>query len=312
MELTPKQIARTLFAPTVFSRDDLLSRGFSPRQLTTAVRSGRLKRLRRDRYARPEVPLEIAEAVRIGGRLTCLSLLKLLGIFVLDVTKAHVHVPRNSSRLTAPTGGTCRLHWGLTSSAEPRHVTPLNDAIRHSLRCQTSRASLATLDSLVHHRVVTMTQLETIFLDLPSRFHALLRLIDPSAASGPETFVRLMLRTLGVPYETQVEIPGVGFVDFLVDGWLIIECDSKEFHEGWGKQKEDRYRDLAAARLGYMTIRPLASDVLYRAAEVQEALRQIIEVLGPRFSPQSRSVLRKNPPRRGRLRVSGFDSTKDS
>jgi very-short-patch-repair endonuclease len=39
----------------------------------------------------------------------------------------------------------------------------------------------------------------------------------------------------------------VGRVDFLVEGWLIIECDSKAHHEGWDKQRRDRRRDLAAA-----------------------------------------------------------------
>ena len=35
--------------------------------------------------------------------------------------------------------------------------------------------------------------------------------------------MRLMLRGLGCQIEVQVVIPGVGRVDFVVDGWLIVE-----------------------------------------------------------------------------------------
>ncbi|WEK61597.1 MAG: hypothetical protein P0Y60_02190 [Candidatus Microbacterium colombiense] len=96
--------------------------------------------------------------------------------------------------------------------------------------------------------------------------------------------MRLLLRSLGVDFETQVQLPGVGRVDFLVDGWLIIECDSREFHEGWGKQVEDRRRDIAAARLGYVTIRPLATEILRDDSTVRDMLQGVISTLGPRFT----------------------------
>lgn len=95
--------------------------------------------------------------------------------------------------------------------------------------------------------------------------------------------MRLILRTLGVAYETQVFIEAVGYVDFLVDGWLIIECDSKEFHEGWTKQVDDRRRDSAAATQGYVTIRPLATDILRAESAVRLTVAAVIRVLGPRL-----------------------------
>ena len=101
--------------------------------------------------------------------------------------------------------------------------------------------------------------------------------------------MRLILKAMGVSYETQVYLEGVGYVDFVVDGWLIIECDSKEFHEGWEKQVQDRARDIAAARLGYVTVRPLAKELLGDHTAVREALEQIIEVMGARFTDGPRS-----------------------
>lgn len=124
--------------------------------------------------------------------------------------------------------------------------------------------------------------MEELFTLLPARVQVLLSLVDASAESGPETYMRLILRTLGVSYETQVVIPGVGRVDFVVDGWLIIECDSKEFHEGWKKQLEDRARDIAAAGIGYTTIRPIASDILFDSSVVRQRIAAILDAFRSR------------------------------
>ena len=71
-------------------------------------------------------------------------------------------------------------------------------------------------------------------------------------------------------------ISGVGRVDFVVDGFLIIECDSRQFHEGWEKQRADRRRDLAAAARGYFTLRVLAEDLLHPPEAVEEAVRGLL------------------------------------
>lgn len=289
MTQTPFELARQLFVPTVFTRDELRAAGYSSRQITDAVRDGRMLRLRRDRYAQPGLDSAVAHAARIGGRLSCLSLLQLLGVFVLKVEAVHVHLERNRSRFRGRETG-ARIHWSLPSASRLSHVTLLSEAICHSVKCQDPRASLATLDSVLQHGLLTLGELEVIFRSLAPRYRVLLTLVDPAAGSGPETFMRLILRTLGLKFETQVDVDGVGRVDFVVEGWLIIECDSKAFHEGWDKQVEDRNRDIAAARIGYVTVRPLASDLLYRPHEVQAALKDVMETLRPNGL---RSQLRK-------------------
>ena len=95
--------------------------------------------------------------------------------------------------------------------------------------------------------------------------------------------MRLMLRAKGAHIDVQVKLRGVGRVDFVVDGWLIIECDSKAHHEGWKEQRRDRRRDLAAAALGYTTIRPIAEDILYRPDEISAEIGRVL-AHGPQFS----------------------------
>lgn len=281
-----RQRAAELYEPVVFTRADLVDRGMSWREIARAVSAGSLVRVRRDRYALPGLNADIAEAVRIGGRLSCLSLLAAIGVFVHRNPELHVHVVPGTSRIRAPKGEKTKLHWrACFDEPGPLHAAHLVDAVIQAIRCQTPRAALATIDSILHHRLLTGEELAAVFTLLPVRFAPLLALADASAGSGPETFMRLILRAMGVRFETQVEIPGVGRADFVVDGWLIIECDSKEFHEGWQHQVEDRRRDLAAARLGYVTIRPLASDIMDSDSAVRQAVEAVISALGSRLAP---------------------------
>lgn len=265
------------------------------RAIAGAVRTAALVHVRRDRYVSPTASDDVVEAVRIGARLTCLSLLASFGIFVHRCDELHVLVTPGSSRQKVVKGRRVVRHWTPWSGDDvPLHAAPLVVAVQHAVRCQPPRAAIATLDSLMHHGLMSVVELDRVFAGLPARLRPLRPLVDASAGSGPETYVRLLLRAMGVSYETQVFIAGVGRVDFVIDGWLIIECDSREFHEGWAKQKEDRRRDIAAARLGYVTVRPLASEILNDSAGVQRALREIIEVLGPRVATGRRSQLSKN------------------
>lgn len=279
-----RQRAEEFLATVVFTRAHLVARGMSWRQIADAVERGRLTRLRRDRYALADVDADVAEAVRIGGRLSCLSLLMAIGVFVHHSGGLHVHVVPGTSRIRKPGSEQTKLHWRAGfSDIAPLHATPLLETLILAIRCQTPRAALATLDSALHHELLTWDQMIAIFDRVPERFAPLLALVDSSAESGPETFMRLILRSIGVSFETQVSVAGVGRVDFVVDGWLIIECDSRAFHTGWDRQVEDRRRDLAAARLGYVTIRPLASDIMGSEYSVREAVSEVIRVLGPRF-----------------------------
>ena len=65
-------------------------------------------------------------------------------------------------------------------------------------------------------------------------------------------------------------------MDLVVDGWLVIECDSKEFHETWEQQLKDRHRDLALAARGYATLRLTAGQIMYRDEEVLAAVKGLL------------------------------------
>jgi very-short-patch-repair endonuclease len=207
--------------------------------------------------------------------------------FLFESDHIHIHVDRRSSRLRSPAdprkrwsraaADGVRLSWDdLTDLPAGRHLVAVADSVRTLIRCRPEREVIATLDSLLRLGLITLPQVRGAVAALPARFRRVLALIDPRAESGPESFMRLILRELGVHFDVQVKIVGVGRVDFVVDGFLIIECDSKMFHQGWEKQREDRRRDLAAAARGYFTLRVLAEDLLYHPEQVELAVRELL------------------------------------
>lgn len=263
-------------SPRLMTTQELRASGLSKRRIAHEVETGHLIRTRLGRYLPHATPAPIVEAACLGGRLDCLSLLRGMGVFVLQCDVLHLQLDAHATRLpTRPHG--VRAHWRRSlADADAAVVGPV-EALAQSVACQGSRASIATLDSAWHLGVVDRQGIADVFARLPGRFHFLRGLLDPRSEAGSESLVRLMLRSIGCRFDLQVPIGGVGRVDFVVDGWLIVECDSREFHSSWEMHQKDRRRDAAALERGYATLRLLAADVFSRPEEVSAQLRRIIE-----------------------------------
>ena len=269
------------------TRAELFAEGLTSRDITRAVQSGELIRARRDRYLPGDTPDAVVRAVRVGGRLTCLSLLQLLEVFVLANSLLHVHLSPNATRLRTPHNRAkrlrparspkTRLHWReLPESAGSAACVDIVVALAHAVRCQTPRAAVASIDSALNKGVLHADSLSALFDLLPDKYRVLRRLVDGRAQSGPETLVRLMVHGLGCGFDLQVPIDGVGLVDLVVDGWLVIECDSKAFHSDWTQQLKDYRRDLELAKQGYCVLRLTAEDILYQPESVLASLRGVL------------------------------------
>lgn len=271
----------------VLRRVHLLAAGATGRQITDAVRDGRLLRLRRDHYLPRDTDPQVCAAVQWGGRLDCVSLLRLLGVFVRERAGLHIQLAPDASRTPRPEASTEIVrHWRPTSSAADDVLVPVREALCAAVRCQRPRDAVATLDSAWHLGAVDEDGLADVFAHVPGRYRSLRPLLDQRAEAGTETLVRLMLRSLGCHVDLQVRIDGVGRVDLLVDGWLVIECDSRSHHGSWGNHKRDRRRDAAAIGLGFTTLRLLAEDILFRPEWVIEVLRRAV-ARGPGTTPRT-------------------------
>jgi very-short-patch-repair endonuclease len=271
----------------VLTRADLIRDGMTSRAITAAVRSGALIRARQDNYLPGDAARPLVEAVRVGGRLGCLSLLALLEVFVYDSDTLHVHMERGDSRMRStrtrrmPLATRAKrrdvvLHWHRLTERPRRGQVGVFDAIVNAVRCQEPRYAIATLDSALNKKLIRPDQISEVFAALPRRFQILRGFVDGRAQAGTETLVRLMAIRLGCDVDLQVRFDGVGFVDLVIDGWLVVECDSKAFHSTWEQQLKDYRRDLALAAAGYCVLRLTAEDILYRPEAVLESLRGLL------------------------------------
>lgn len=260
---------------TVSAFGELRAAGMSRAQIDAQLRAGTLVRARRDRYIRGDAPEAMIDALRLGGRLDCVSLLRELGIFVLASPSLHVHVRPHAARLPSRPKDAV-AHWRASVAARHWPTVHVVEALVQAVQCQPPRAAVATLDSALHRGLIHSADLQRIFDLLPRQYRVLRRLVDGRSESRPESLVRLMLRMLGCRAELQVWVSGVGRVDLMVDGWLIVECDSRAYHSDWQQHREDRRRDRAAAEQGYSTLRLMAEDILYAPEVIAAALRGML------------------------------------
>ena len=83
-----------------------------------------------------------------------------------------------------------------------------------------------------------------------------------------------MFRGQGIYTQTQVESPGIGQVDFLLEGFLIVEIDGSTHLEP-AQVKKDRRRKNASTLTGYAVLRYGYQDVVYNPQKVIDEVWQV-------------------------------------
>jgi len=262
---------------TTLRTRELVAAGMTRSQIAWAAGSGRLVRVRVGHFCLPGLDDATQQALRVGGRLACVSELARRGAWVTEVpTAPHVHLAANASRLRDhremtrrfdPSSG-CTLHWGeLVAAGSDSRVSPV-DAARQAMACLTRHDAIATIESAVRLGLVTVEELR---LDATAAEMSILRRVDGSAGSGLETLVRESLRDAGLRVQPQFRIAGVGDLDLLVERSVAVEVDGRGFHGGEGAHA-DRRRDAIVASLGFTPLR-------FEYAQVIEDRRSVLRAI---------------------------------
>lgn len=238
--------------------------------LSKATREGRIDRIRPGLFASPHLPDAIRHAASHGGALTCSSAPRAHGVWVLaDEGQSHVWVGR---RGRAYEHDGCRCHSHYFHGVVPLGRASVETALIHLFRCEGDESFFASLESALHLGRLTRPALLRIRAALPAYARWLVDFADPTAESGLESLLRLRLHLLGLVLAAQVLIAGVGRVDFVVDGRLIIEVDGRQNHDGPSQRHKDLVRDAAASALGYETLRFDYAQVVHDWPAVQTAI----------------------------------------
>jgi very-short-patch-repair endonuclease len=223
-------------------------------------------RARRGWYVLPDAPPGVVDAVRVGGRATCTTALATYGVWVPLTSHPHVALKPNASRLRSPTDRTlplepasareATLHWQPWNAAHRENWrVGITDAIVHAAWCVEGDEFVAIVDSAVGSGVLSASSIWRVRERSPVRLRRAFASVDSRSGSGTETLVRLALRRARLRVRTQVEIDRVGRVDLLVGNRVIVEVDSRAWHEDAPARRRDYARDLALANAGFIVIR---------------------------------------------------------
>ena len=247
----------------------------SRRALASAVTDGRILRIRRGCYALPGAdPLRVAE-VAWRGLATCITVARELGLPVLsNDSRLHLHIAGNRTFSAGHLRPLSHVRVHYVQGPLPQHIT-LREAIDASTTCLSPEQQLVLVDAALRNGGLLRTELSHFEKTPQRRKTWLIRYADDRAESPIETLARLAMRRAGLTVESQVQIQGVGRVDFLVEGRVIVEADGRSFHSDAISFASDRRRDRAAAALGLPVLRFTYAEIMADAYAVAQEVQRL-------------------------------------
>lgn len=217
-------------------------------KIRQSVKSGNLIPVKRGWYAVPGANQNVIRALKIGGRLGCLSALKEYGVWVPQ-TDRDLHVVLGKNAAIPKLESTVFHRYDFLPETVAFSV---EDCLRQVMRHHDPETGLIVLESAVQKSLVTPFWAQMLIKELPSKKQRIYRFFDPSSQSGSETRVRLFFQRRGVKVHSQHKTSG-GWVDMLVGQSWIIECDSRAFHDNKTNHNIDCHRDLSNFSAGFVT-----------------------------------------------------------
>ncbi|WP_186372152.1 type IV toxin-antitoxin system AbiEi family antitoxin domain-containing protein [Arthrobacter sp. KBS0702] len=264
----------------------LAAAGISGFHLRAALASGAVARVSRGVYATPGADPLLVAIRSLPAEPACVSAAQFGGLWVLEAPQ-QPHVGLTHSR-TYP-GFVCH---------RATHPPTLLDTVVQSLRCLPELDGLVIAESAV---VLKGLPLASLRLRLASRSDArerrIVASIVPQSQSVIECLARFHLRRAGFHVESQVNVPGMGHLDLMVDGRLGIETDGAGFHMDRLSFEEDRRRWNVTTRLGVPTLVVTYPLLKYRPEEFIAMVREALNRLSAAawFLPLRESCRRLNP-----------------
>lgn len=230
----------------------LRSWGHTPRDIRAAVEAGEVCRIRRSWIAAPGANVEARRAVGARGILGGESALRSHRIWVSHHTGSCIVSAPTASRLPALGPGEYRIRRDCAGApGTPWRVGVIDALAQHLPRIDDDRHVVATLDSALNRRLLTAAGLDEVMRRMPRRIRRLRGRLDGRAESGLESLLRMAIEAEGWRVESQVGVAGVGRVDLVIDGWLVIEADGSAWHDEHEAIDRDRERNAALVLLGY-------------------------------------------------------------
>ena len=258
----------------------LLHAGFSRRDLLRLRESG-ANQPRRGVFVLPGCDEDYQSAIKYNGRLSCASAAAHYGLW-LRQQPARLHLACNHGH-----GSGFVRHRTLRFDGHP--VLPLaavEDVALHALGCLAPPSSTALATSAIRLHGVPLDLLKAQLRGDRSRpVLRALRDLDLRAESIVEVDAQHLFRTNSIGYEAQVVLPGIGRVDFLLAGFLIVEIDGFAFHSKRADMLRDRQRNNASTLTGYAVLRYMPEHIWFNPEQVLTEIRAVLNASPGRSFP---------------------------
>jgi very-short-patch-repair endonuclease len=220
----------------------------------------------------PDLSGDQLTALRVGGVLSCASAAVVLGLDLLDDPgPPHVTVPRRTAVRQEPPTVFHRRDVPTEAS-----TTTLPRTAADCSRCLPPTPALVVVESALR-KGASISEIEACLWGRGSgAARALVRRADPRSGSSGETVARIAIEDAGFNVQSQVHVPGVGWVDIIVEGRVVVEIDGLAYHGDARQFAADRRRDAALVAMGYLVLRFTWVDAVRRPEYVVAMVRQAV------------------------------------
>ena len=275
---------------------DLLTAGYTRYQVAALHRTGKLLRPRIGWYVSPTHTEAVVRAVRAGGILDCISAASSYGLATPHDPRVHVGLAAHTSRLRSTRNGFQRVaagddtgivrHWG---AAEPhrRFRVELLECLETALSCVQAEWAVGVIDSALSaaqqggRPLLSTSDLQLLRASVPPDRQRIIDSCSDKSESILESVLRVRLTAAGLNPIEQVIIDRFR-VDFLIDGWLVIECDGATHAES-ERFASDRTRDAQLARSGRRVLRFTYVQIVADWAGTLETILSVLAQGRPRI-----------------------------
>lgn len=250
----------------------LLAAGYSRTDIAHLADAG-ARQLRRGVFALPDCRPELMAAVRHNARVSCASAAGHYGLWLREAPARH-HLACNHGH-----GEGFVRHRTVRFDGHPAlPLAAIEDVVLHAMNCLAPPASTAMATSAMRLHGVPLELLKDQLLgDRSGPALKALRLLDLRAESIVEVDAQHLFTINGIGYDAQVYLPGIGRVDFLLEGFLIVEVDGFAFHSNRESLRRDLGRNNASTLQGFAVLRYMPEHIWF---EPERVLAEIRAVLG--------------------------------
>ncbi|MFJ6271424.1 endonuclease domain-containing protein [Pseudarthrobacter oxydans] len=151
----------------------------------------------------------------------------------------------------------------------------------HALGCLPRPASTALATSAIRLYNLPLELLkQELRADRSAPVLRALRDLDLRAESIVEVDAQHLFRLNGIDFDAQVHLPGIGRVDFLLNGFLIVEIDGYAFHSKRADMLRDRDRNNSSTVKGYAVLRYMPEHIWFNPEQVVSEIRAALASRG--------------------------------